>query len=36
MARDDTGKIHLSSAFDYYQRMMNQANTQFAEAAVQI
>lgn len=33
MALNDTNKVHLSTIYDYYLRLQDQAYTQFAEAA---
>lgn len=36
MSKEDTNRVHLCAIHPYYQRMMAQANTQFADVASQI
>ena len=36
MAKEDLSRVHFSSVYPYYQRLMAQANTQFAEPAAEI
>ena len=36
MSKLDTNRINCSPVFPYYQRLIDQANTQFVEVAAQI
>ena len=36
MSKLDTNRVNCSSLFPYYQRLINQANTQFVDVAAQI
>ena len=36
MSKEDTNRVHISTMFPYYMRLLDQANTQFAGAAIEL